>query len=124
MNKVFITGRITNDLKLETTQSGIKYVRFCVASRSNRKDAVGEYITDFFNCVAWKGSAESISTYCGKGDCINIVGNIAVSQYEQDGKKLTRYEIAVDDFEFGAKKEQKENPTKNMEQVPDSELPF
>lgn len=93
-------GRITKDLELSKTKSDIPVLNFSIAvdrpgtNKDNR-------ITDFFDCVAWRGSAENIAKYFKKGDPIGIHGNLQTDEYEdKDGNKRKKVEICVDSFEF------------------------
>lgn len=59
MNSVSISGRLTKDLELRYTQSGVAVCAFTVAvDRPSVKDK-----TDFIDCVAWRNSAEFASKY-------------------------------------------------------------
>ena len=46
MNKAILTGRITAEPMLETTKSGVEYVRFSLAVQRKYKNADGEKVTD------------------------------------------------------------------------------
>lgn len=99
MNKVFLIGRTTRDSELTETASGVKVCRFTIAvNRSYTTD--GERKTDFFNCIAWRGLAESVARYVHKGDRIAVTGSIETRTYEDsDGKKAV-VEIIAQDVEF------------------------
>ena len=49
MNKIIITGRITQDIEIKVGGSGIEYTNFSVAVDRGRKDKDGNKQTDFFN---------------------------------------------------------------------------
>ncbi len=99
MNRVFFIGRTTRDSELTETASGVKICRFTIAVNRNYTTD-GERKTDFFNCVAWRGLAESVARYVHKGDRIAITGSIETRTYEDsDGKKAV-IEIIAQDVEF------------------------
>ena len=100
MNKVFLIGNLTKDAELTTTASGISLCRFDIAV--NRPfDSNGERKVDYFNCSAWRGTAEAIAKYCKKGHKINVVGSVQTRTYEDnEGKKRMVYDIAVQEVEF------------------------
>lgn len=99
MNKCFLIGRTTRDSELTETASGVKICRFTIAVNRNYTTD-GERKTDFFNCVAWRGLAESVARYVHKGDRIAITGSIETRTYEDsDGKKAV-VEIIAQDVEF------------------------
>ena len=56
MNKVLLMGRITKDVELRQTQSGVSVASFTKAV--NRRFAKeGQQNADFLNCVAWRQQA-------------------------------------------------------------------
>lgn len=107
MNHVSITGRLTKDVELRYTQSGMATTRLNVAvDRKLSKDkkaelqAKGEPTTDFISCVAFGKTAETIATYLGKGRKILIEGRIQTGSYDKDGHKVYTTDVIVDQFEF------------------------
>ena len=101
MNKVFLIGNLTRDPELTETNGGVKICRFSIAVNRNRKGADGEYITDFFNCVAWRDLAEVIARYKKKGDKVCVSGSIEIRNYEDSqGIKRTGVDIVAQDVEF------------------------
>ncbi len=101
MNKVTMIGNLTRDPELTETSSGVAVCRFSIAVRRDYKNLDGEYDTDFFNCQAWRGTAESIGKYVRKGNKIAICGSLQNRSYEdKNGVKKTVTEIQVHDVEF------------------------
>ncbi len=100
MNRVFLIGNMTDDVELKTTPSGISVCRFSIGvSRPANRD--GERVTDFFECSAWRGTAESIAKYCKKGHKVCVVGSVQTRTYEDNqGIKRKVYDIAVQEVEF------------------------
>ena len=100
LNKVILGGRLTADIELKTTPSGVSVCTFSLAI--NRKySKEGEQATDFINCVAWRGTAEFISKYFHKGNSICIMGNIQTRSYtDKDGIKRSVTEVIVDEAMF------------------------
>lgn len=93
-------GRLTTDIELRKTNSDIPVINFSIAvdrpgtNKDNR-------ITDFFDCVAWRGNAENICKYFHKGDPIGIIGNLQNDQFkDKDGNDRKKTVISVDSFEF------------------------
>lgn len=137
MNHITITGRTTADLELKQLQSGASVTEFSVAVKRSFKNANGEYESDFFNCVAFSKSAETISRYVKKGDMIGIEGRLQTRSYtNKEGRKINVTEIIVESFEFLQSKKQEEpkapsfaevDPFKEaqFEEIPnDDDLPF
>jgi len=93
-------GRLTKDPELRTTNSGINVASFSIAvDRRAAKDA--ERQADFFDCVAWRQTADFVKRWFGKGRKILIEGTLQNREYQaQDGTKRRVTEIIVDNCEF------------------------
>lgn len=97
-NYVGIQGRFVADPELAETASGISVVTFRLANErgygENKK-------TNFFNCVAWRNTAESIANFFKKGKQILVVGELQTRSYEDnEGKKRIVTDILVKEFYF------------------------
>lgn len=100
INNVSLTGRITKDLELRSTQSGKSVVSFNLAV-NGRKDQNGNQHTDFVQCQAWGKTAEVLSEYCSKGSRIGIEGRINTRNYDnQQGQKVYVTEVIVSNLIF------------------------
>lgn len=97
MNNTQLIGRLTTDLELRSTSSGVNVTTFTLAvpRKFNRDE------TDFINCVAWRNQAENLVKYCGKGSRIAVTGRIETRNYEaQDGTKRYVTEVIAESIEF------------------------
>lgn len=95
------TGRITRDLELRYTGSGIAVLNFNIAVERPFKNQQGERETDFINIVAFRKTAENISQYFNKGDGIGIVGRIQTGSYtNNEGQKVYTTDVVADSFDF------------------------
>lgn len=118
MNQIIIKGRIVHSPELKTTQSGVNVCRFSVAVDRRFKQN-GEKVTDFFDCVAWRSSADFVSKYFDKGQEILLSGEMQSRQYEaRDGSKRRAWEISVDNVEFCGSKQSGAAPTQAAPQQP------
>ena len=106
MNKVIVSGRITNDLELRTTASGKHFVAFNIAVNEGSGE---NQTTHFFNVNAWEANADFLIKYMEKGRKLLIEGSLKTNQYEKEGKKYTNTYILASHFDFmDSKKEEKE----------------
>lgn len=125
MNKVIVSGRITNDLELRTTASGKHFVAFNIAVNEGSGD---NQTTHFFNVNAWEANADFLIKYMEKGRKLLIEGSLKTSQYEKEGKKYTNTYILASHFDFmdSKKEETKEEKFTQPDQVvfEDDDLPF
>lgn len=130
MNLVAITGRLTAEPELKTTNSGISVSSFTVAvDRAFTK----EKQTDFINCVAWRNTAEFITRYFSKGQMIAIKGSLHQRNFEdKNGNKRTAFDVVVESAEFCGSKQEKSEPninyadvnTSDFDELSDQDLPF
>ena len=101
MNKVFLIGNLTRDPELTETASGVAVCHFSIAVNRGYASQDGERQTDFFNCTAWRGQAETIARYTKKGNKVAVSGSIQLRNYEDNqGVKRTAVDIIVQDVEF------------------------
>lgn len=137
MNKVWITGRIANDLEIRATSTGKSICEFRIATnRPTNRD--GERVADFINCRVWNKSAENLEKYQTKGNLIAVVGRIQVDKYtDKEGKNRYNTYVLVEDLEYlERKKENNQEEVKEIENFntttevqqqfdyTDEELPF
>jgi single-strand DNA-binding protein len=100
LNKVILGGRLTSDVELKQTQSGISVCSFSIAV-NRRFQREGEQNTDFINCQAWRNTAEFISKYFSKGSSICVVGSIQTRSWtDNSGQKRYATEVVVDEAMF------------------------
>lgn len=107
-----------------------------IACNRNRKDANGDYPTDFFSVVLWGKTAEIVSEHFDKGDSIIVSGRMESRKYEdKNGNKRTAWELQADGFDFcgpkssGSKADNSSAPASAPADEPaaddsESEVPF
>ena len=101
LNKTVLMGRLTHAPELKTTQNGVSVLSFSLAVDRRFRGQNNEKVTDFINCVAWRGTAEFISKFFAKGDLIAITGEIQTRDYtDRDGNKRTAFEVIADEAHF------------------------
>lgn len=100
LNKAILCGRLTNDVELKQTQSGISVCVFALAiNRKVAKDQ--EQKADFVKCVAFRQTAEFISKFFHKGSSLCVVGSIQTRTWKDDnGYARESVEILVDEAMF------------------------
>lgn len=99
-NTVILSGRMTADPELKTTQSGVSVVSFCIAVQRKYKSGK-DTETDFINIIAWRQTAEFIAKYFTKGSLIGIEGSIQTRKYEdRDGNNRTVFEVVANNAQF------------------------
>lgn len=100
-NLVVLTGRLTADPELKTTQSGIPVTSFSIAVNRRYSAGDGQQQTDFINIVAWRKSAEFVTKYFKKGSLIGIEGSIQTRKYtDKDGNNRYIFEVVANNVQF------------------------
>ena len=113
INRVVLTGRLTRDLELKTTQSGLSVASFTIAVNRQFTNSNGNREADFINCVIWKKSAENLCKFTHKGSLIGIDGRLQTRSYDNNnGQKVFVTEVVVDSFSLLESKN--ENQTTNQ----------
>ena len=99
-NLAILTGRLTSDVELKVTTSGISVCNFSIAvDRAYKKGE--EKQTDFLNVVCWRTTAEFVSKWFKKGSLIGIEGSIQTRKYQdKDGNNRTAFEIVANNVHF------------------------
>lgn len=100
INSCVFVGRLTADIEPRCTQSSVAVCNFTIAvDRQYRKDE--ERLTDWIDCVAWRGTAGFVSKYFHKGDMIAVIGKMQTRNWEdQNGNKRKSTECVVDEVSF------------------------
>jgi single-strand DNA-binding protein len=106
INKTILVGRITRDPELKETSGGTKICKISLASNKSykshdeKKESVG-----FFDCVIFGKLAEIMAQYGKKGKQIIVDGSLNYSTWDDaEGKKRSKIEIQVDNFQFTGSK--------------------
>lgn len=127
-NVVVLVGNLTKDVELKELDKGLKIGNFNIAVNRKYKDASGNQVTDFFNCVVFDKVAENLSKFAGKGSRVAITGSLQNREYESNGEKKYYTEIVVREAEFLTTKKAEEEVEKkipaDLKEVPDQDLPF
>ena len=110
LNHVDIMGRLTRDVELRRTGTGVAVAGFTLAvDRDFADKQSGNRETDFIECVAWRNTAEFVNSYFQKGSMAVVSGRLQIRSWtDKDGNKRNTAEIVADNVYFGeAKKSEK-----------------
>ena len=101
INNTTLVGRLTKNPELKYTASGIAVTNFTLAVERNFTNAQGERETDFINCVAWRGTAETLANFAVQGSLIGVTGSIQTRNYQNnEGRTVYITEVLVDNFQM------------------------
>ena len=84
MNNVCITGRITKDIELRATSTGLPAVSMFIAVNNGKNQDGEERPADFPKVYVYDKQAENISKYCRKGSKVAVVGSIKTRTWDKD----------------------------------------
>lgn len=122
MNNLQILARIATDVKLEISQSGVKYMRLNVVYNKNIK--VGDewqQKSHFFPCSAFGYVAEKIANHFKKGDRILINGALEQNTYtDKDGNVQSKLAIMIAEVDIIEPKSKGENQANQANQAKES----
>ena len=109
LNTVTISGRLTRDVELKSTNGGTYFTRASIASNhSVKKGDTWESVAGFFDLVAWKHTAEYLHKYAKKGDMLIVSGALRWSSWEKDGVKHSKVEINAENVIIKPKRGEQE----------------
>lgn len=132
LNKINVMGRLTRDPELRRTGSGAAVASFTIACDRDYKSDSGEREADFFDCVAWRNTAEFVSKYFTKGRMAVVAGRLQTRTWtDKDGNKRKATEIVAESVYFGdskrdgATQQSYAAPQESFAELPDDdEVPF
>ena len=135
MNIVVLHGRVGQKERKDI--NGTALCKLSVADTKKYKDKQGnrQERTNWFQVSYWGNAAETVDRYFNVGDPITITGEMESRQFEQDGKKITFWELKATGFDFPlspakdkgeAKQDVKQDtqPGHEAQTEPANDLPF
>ena len=134
INRVMISGNLTRDTELRSTQSGTYMLGMGIAvndRRKNQKTGEWEDWPNFVDCTMFGTRAEKLQPYLTKGTKVAVEGKLSYRSWEKDGQRRSKLEVIVDEIEFmsskqgGAVQDLHTGPALDAaEQVYDEDIPF
>lgn len=102
-----LTGNLTSDPNLAYTGNGTAKLVFSVAVNHVWRDADGEQQkkVSYFDCVAWRQTAENAADVLAKGVGVIVTGRLEQRSWEdkETGQKRSKIELVVDDIGVSAR---------------------
>ena len=99
INKVMISGRITQELELKYTPKGTPVIRFTLAADKRFKDDSDQWqqSTIYVDVVAWTHLAENLVKQAHKGSALLVEGRIETRSYvDANNQNRKVFEVVAD----------------------------
>ena len=103
MNKIILSGRLTQDPEAKQTPNGAEMATFSVAVNRRRDRET----TDFFKCVCFGQAAKYVTQYGSKGMSLELEGECQIHKYQdRNGNNQTTVNVVVDNLAFTSRNPQ------------------
>ena len=91
INEVRLIGNLTKDLELQTSENGVTYCRFSIATNRSWKEEGNNIKTEatYHNIVCFAKLAETANQYLKKGSKVYILGRLENSKYIKNNETRT-----------------------------------
>jgi single-strand DNA-binding protein len=94
---ITISGNVVDDVALKTSENGLSWVSFRIASTERRWDRQSGEWSDgkkfFVTVLFYRDAAENVAASLRKGDPIIVSGRISSRQYIKDETNRLAYEV-------------------------------
>ena len=118
MSQIQLIGNLGRDPEMNYTPDGTAVCKFSIAVSKKTK---GAEETTWYNCVAWRGLAEMLSTHLKKGQQVFVQGELSVRTYTtKDGRNGTSLDVLIEKFQFTGRKEGGNTNTGDIEVLDDT----
>lgn len=119
INRVTLTGRLTRDVDLRATKSGLTVGMFTLAVDRQYTGRDGARKADFINCIIWRKPAENLAKYAHKGSLIGVDGRVQTRNYDdKNGQRVYVTEVVVDNFAFLGSNDNSNRNASNSQSAP------
>ena len=115
INRVVLVGRLTKDVEVRKTQSGLSVASFTVAcDRRGARSNDGSQSADFIKFVSWRQSADFLGQYAHKGAMVGVEGRIQTRTYD-DAQGTRHYvtEVVCDNVSLLESRAQSQSRAQN-----------
>lgn len=115
INNVVLVGRLTRNIEVKYTQSGMAVGKLGLAvnKRIKKNDQWIEE-ANFFDVTLWGKTAEALEQYLVKGKQIVVQGELRQNRWEQDGQQRSKVEVVANNIQLlGGNQQQSGNQQQN-----------
>jgi single-strand DNA-binding protein len=119
INRVVLTGNLTQDPDLRSLPSGTKVCILRIATNTRRRTTEGNWEDkpNYFDVRVWGAQGEACARYLARGRSVALDGRLEWREFEgRDGQKRQAVEIIADNVEFLAAPEERARPDSSTPQ--------
>jgi single-strand DNA-binding protein len=103
INRVVMTGNLTRDPELRSTNSGTPVCGLRIACNTRRKDGSGNWVDkpNYFDVTVWGAQGENCAKFLEKGRPVAVDGRLEWREFtDKDGNNRQATEIVADSVQF------------------------
>jgi single-strand DNA-binding protein len=103
INRVVLTGNLTRDPELRSTQSGMSVCSLRVACNTRRKGPSGDWEDkpNFFDVTVWGAQGENCARFLSKGRPVAVDGRLEWREWQDNnGNNRQAIDIVADAVQF------------------------
>ena len=122
-------GRVTRDIELKYTPSGVAIANFSIAvdrgmskAKKEEIEQKGGQTADFINIVCFSHTAEFAANYLAKGLMVGISGRLQSGKYEKDGRTIYTTDVNCNEITMIEWKDKKESATEGFKPVDNDDM--
>lgn len=125
MRNINVIGRLGADPEFRYIQNGTALASVNIAVNRERKDADGNYPTDWWRLTLWGKNAENFVKLTHKGSRVGITGRPEINTWQDDkGDERQTPQIQVDIFDLLDPKSTNQVPQDNQQTNQPQSDPF
>ena len=129
INKVFLSGNLTRDPEMRTTNNGFSILGFGIAvndRRQNKQTGEWEDVPNFIDCNVLGRRAESLASMLHKGMKVTVEGKLHYSSWEdrETGQRRSKIDVTVDNLELPPRQRNQEGGYTQADMYSNDDIPF
>lgn len=98
---MFLVGRLVEQPKITTTQSGLKMAKLILDVDKNFRNQNGELEVERYACTIWRAVAETVIDRCNVNDLLAVRGRLQASNFtNSSGDVIYSVEIIAENVEL------------------------
>jgi single-strand DNA-binding protein len=101
LNHIVLHGRLSRDVELKHTQSGVAVATTAIAVERDKAGADDQRQADFIDLVAWRQTGEHLARFFSKGKEILVSGRLETRQWtDKEGNPRVQVEVNAERIDF------------------------